>query len=520
MDDGRLDEAYEIVQDSQVRQHRKGQQLVGRLVGAFIERGKEHLAGQRLQQGLADCSKAEKLGGNVSEIAELRSSLCQSISEKNQQDHQQSIKLAQARQHIEQGWPSAAEQVLAEGTDQNNEADLVLQQVAARRMEIDFLVNKAQESINQGDIEAAIDLIVKAPPAQRQSKKITDLVGQIKNTSISRIRDFIVKGRIDLAQALLERLSPLTPTTLEMQELEQVLSQCRRARQLLDEGQPRLAASVLQQIKSILPKVAWLDEAIAGTTQAAESLDSLRIGPLGLVMSAEYWSCEGNLDKKQQTSPKPVEAPADKKPAPTAGLQPIPGQAMPARFVVQVDGVGSFMVLREPSITLGPISSSRQPTLGLVADPNLPVATIERAEEDYFIRAEEPVYINDKPLTERLLVNGDRIAFSTRCGMKFHLPNAASSTAALTFTGARLPRADMRQAILMDREIIIGPGSSSHIRSARSAEKAVLFLRDGRIYCRSQEPVSIDGRPADENTPLPLETGVKIGRISLVLTKM
>ena len=35
--DGRLDEAFEIVQSEQIRQHRRGQKLIGRLAGAFVD---------------------------------------------------------------------------------------------------------------------------------------------------------------------------------------------------------------------------------------------------------------------------------------------------------------------------------------------------------------------------------------------------------------------------------------------------------------------------------------------------
>ena len=518
LDDGRLDEAYELFEDDELRQHRRGQELIGRLVRDLIKRGRDHLSAQRLQQGLADCHKAEKLGGNIPEIAELRSLLGQAIAEKNQQDRQQTIRLAQARQHVDQGWPSAAEQVLAEGGPSDNEAGLVLQQAAARRMEIDLLVNKAQQAIDQGDLETPIVLLVGASTAHKNSKKISDLIAQIKTTALTRIRDYINGGRIDLAQSLLEKLTPLAPEALEIQELSRVLSQCRQARQFLDNGHPRQALSVLKQIKSIIPSAEWLNAAIKDAGSVAEALESLRIGPLGLVISSEYWPQNHEVAPVQKQAKSPAEQPA-KPPAAPAHHQPSPGQAMPARFVVQVDGVGSYLVLREPSVTVGPISSSRQPMLGLVADPNMPVATIERAEEDYFLRTEDHLQVNDKPVTEHLLINGDRIAFSPRCRMKFQLPNAASTTAALTFMGARLPRADMKQALLLDRELIIGPGASAHIRAARAANSVVLFLRDGRLFCRTNESVTIDGRPAGADTPLPLGATIKIGQISLVLTK-
>ncbi|MCP4711931.1 MAG: hypothetical protein GY869_25200 [Planctomycetes bacterium] len=519
LNDGRLDEAFELAGDRQVRQHRHGQKLVDRLLKALVERGRGHLEASRLQQGMADCSKAEKLGGNTPNVAELRAALVLAVAEKNQQDRQQSDNLAQAKQHVAQGWPSAAEQVLAGAEKDSNEAEIVMQQAAARRIEIDYLANKAQELVNQGDLESAIELLAQAPLAQKQNKKMTELFGSIRSTALHRTREYINGGRIDLAQSMLDRVSLLKPETMEMQELGQVLAKCRRARQLLESGQPRQAVSVLQQIKSILPSVKWLDKSINQANQAAEALDSLRVGPLGLVMSSEYWQQDGSNSEDKLNLPIAAKRDGPQAESPVPEIKPLPGQPMPARFVVQIDGVGSYMVLREATVTLGPISSSRRPSVGLVADPNLPVASIERAEGDYFIRTEQPIEINDKPVTEKLLMNGDKVSFSPRCRMKFHVPNAASTTAALSFMGARLPRADMKQAILLDRELIIGPGGSAHIRAARATESAALFVRDGRLFCRSNESLTVDGKAATENTPLPMETAIKVGEISLVITK-
>ena len=65
--DGRLDEAFEIAQADDVRGHRHGQRLIGRLARAMIRRGQENLAAGRFQPALLDCNRAEKLGGTTSE---------------------------------------------------------------------------------------------------------------------------------------------------------------------------------------------------------------------------------------------------------------------------------------------------------------------------------------------------------------------------------------------------------------------------------------------------------------------
>ena len=196
---------------------------------------------------------------------------------------------------------------------------------------------------------------------------------------------------------------------------------------------------------------------------------------------------------------KPQPSPASPPPLPAAAYAarpgagsppPVPG-ALPNRFIIRVDGVGSFLVLRSPRVTIGPVSSSRMPDVGLVADPGLPVATIERLDDDYFVRAAQLVAVNDRSAVGdagRLLATGDRVALSPRCRLAFHLPSPASTSAVLELTGSRLPMADVRRVILMDRDLIIGPhagadashgsvGRARRNRPAPSRRPAVLRVQ-------------------------------------------
>src|SRR4051812_26999302 len=71
--DGRLDEAFELVRDPKLRSHRRGQDLLTRLVAALTKRGREHLKLDRFAQALTDCEKAQQLAGDLPELVALRS---------------------------------------------------------------------------------------------------------------------------------------------------------------------------------------------------------------------------------------------------------------------------------------------------------------------------------------------------------------------------------------------------------------------------------------------------------------
>jgi hypothetical protein len=116
-----------------------------------------------------------------------------------------------------------------------------------------------------------------------------------------------------------------------------------------------------------------------------------------------------------------------------------------------------------------------------------------------------------------LLASGERLDLSPRCRLTFRLPSAASTTAVLDLTGARLPRGDVRRVILMDQDLIIGPGSASHIVAPRLEHPVVLHLSQGRLVCQARETVKIGGASAVADAPLPFVESISIGEVSFVL---
>jgi hypothetical protein len=188
------------------------------------------------------------------------------------------------------------------------------------------------------------------------------------------------------------------------------------------------------------------------------------------------------------------------------------------RWVIQVDGVGSFLVLGDSQVTIGPDRSSAHPDVALMADPGTPRVTLLRTDGDYFVKSAEAIHVNDKPVTGKLLAPGDQVALSPRCRVRFRRPSAASGTAVLDLTGARMRRADLRHVILLDRELIVGPGPGSHIRDDQMPAPAVLQLRGGQWVCRAAGEILVDGQPAGRAADVPPGKQLKIGETSFVVT--
>ena len=516
--DGRLDEAFETAKSDDIRRHRHGQRLVGRLTRALVQRGRENLAAGRCQPALDDCNKAEKLAGSTSEIATLRVAVCDAIR-KTQQDHQQeALRVAQARRHVDEGWLSVGEQILEDAPDAHEQAKQLRQELAAVRLQTEDAVAKAQQALKRGDIEQAIDLARSARLAQNRNGRVAELLHEISNGVVQHVRTHFEQGRLDRAQALMQRLAPLGQDGLAIAELRRALVQCHQAAEFIAVGKPTAAMPLLRKARAICPAAQWLDAALANVKRAAESLEELDTGPLGLSIAdaaagQEPWNVVPNDDAASQPKERQSTLGAERPMVDTAD-----NSSVPAEFLMQVDGVGSYLVFRAARVTVGPISSSARPDLGLIADPNLPVIAIERIDGDYFLRSQTAVDVNGQSVAEKLLSDGDCIALSRRCRIRFHMPNPASTTAMLTVSGARLSRPDIRGIVLMDRDVLIGPYVNNHVRTDQLSEAVALFAQNGRLLCRAKEGVAVDGRPLDPNVGLVTNKRIEIGGLSMVVT--
>ncbi|MCP4256187.1 MAG: hypothetical protein GY774_01515 [Planctomycetes bacterium] len=518
--DHRLDEAFDIVQSEDIKQHRRGQKLIGRLARAFSKRGQENLKAERLQLALIDCNKAEKLAGNTPDVARLRSDICSEM-EQNRIRHQHcSFKVAQARQNIQNGWISVGEQILDDTNDKDGQVDMVLQQAAIARLQIDKAVTKAEQALRRNDLESAINIVLSTEIFDNQNEKIIELVSKLRALTIKRMKENINNGRIDLGYSLWQRILPIVNGCSEISELGLALTQCRQAADYVAAGRPRAAVPLLRKVKAICPSAKWLSTVTDQTKKTAELLDELSASPLGFAIT-EIAEVNEQFDEVDQR--------AAKSSMNTNKSQSIPGNikmanqpdsSIPSQFVLQVDGVGSFLVIRDGRTTVGPVSSSQRPMVGLMADPNLPVITFERTEDDYFVRSSNPFWVNDEGTTNKLLVDGDRIALSPRCRMKFHIPNPASTTGTLSLSGGKLGRADIRRIILMDRDILIGPNSGNHILAEFLDETITLCIQNGRLLCKTRQKILVDGKPMSSTTSLPTKKQIRIGQISMVLTEL
>lgn len=490
---GRLDDAFEIVRQPDVRAHRRGQDLLGRVRNALLDRGRKHLAGGQLMPAAQDCEKAAMLGGCQPDVAQLRTAVSNAMAEQRRVGQLRDQVLATARRHAEIGQLSVGEQLIADSPLTDDRAEFLKHDIAARRASMESAAEKAAAALRKDDWEAAIDHLARIDRACRCEPAVRELFNRINDIVLAEARDAMEEGRLDMAVSILSRLEKLPSQSPEADQLRRTLKQCRDAVDRIARADAAGADQILRTLAPLWPKARWLQAAASQVRQVRDAIEQLRTGPLGLGMLPA---------DPAETVALPLPRPVRLRPA-------TPASPASVDFLLHVDGIGGFRVIDRPVVTIGPVSASRPADVPLMAEASLPIITITRSDEDYFLHCAKPVLVNDKPTTNKLLSHGDRIGLGPRVRITFRRPSVASTSAVLDLSGTRLPQGDARHVILLDRELIVGPGSSAHIRADELAAPAVVQRREGRLVCRA----------AGATTELEPGAHVTLGPIGLVVAR-
>jgi tetratricopeptide (TPR) repeat protein len=503
---GRLDEAFEVVaRDGRFKSNRRGQEAITKLVAALVGRGREHLTAGRMTQAAADCEKAGRLGGgDLPDVAQLAADLRGAQQQRQRGHHDAAVAVATARRHLEDGALSVGRQVLAAVADDDSRARRLMTDIDEHKDRYQAALAAARAAVERADWPAAAQAIGRARSIRPGGDEALLDVSQVAADALSKqAQSEFAAGRLDRAAATAQSLRQADPDSSVANDIDRALDQCRHAWDRIERSRPHEAAEYLRRAEHLFPRCAWIAETLKHVTAAADAVGQLRAGPLSFAT---------DVVMNPGTNPTPREVAPPVRAATGATSQ------LPDRFILQVDGAGAFLVVRSAAAKVGPISSPVLPDVALVADATAPAVTIERVEDDYFLRSTSPVSINDKPATSALLGSGDRIGLSPRCRFSFALPHPASTTAVLELTGARYPRADVRRVVLLDRDLVLADAVTAHVRVSGLATPVVLNLRGGLL--RASVPATVNGRPLGREEGLPVGVPVAAAGASFVISRV
>ena len=279
---GRLDEAFDLLQPAEVRNHFRGQQLVDQLVQSLVARGQRHLVEEHFAEAMSDAHRAEQLGGNLTLIGDFKVALKQAVEKKQGVERQQGLLLARAREMIDAGELTLGENFLSELSG-DGQAEILRQNVSAKRQIVETSLQRAKIAIEREDIPAAAAELTRVKQENVQNADYHAMVKNLVSLADRQIRKAFQDGRIDRASAL---LSPLLPLTNEgtIHEFQQMVDFCRQASDAIQHGQFSHSLIALRQLRILLPEAKWLETAVEQVETLVKTTESLQAGPLGLMV--------------------------------------------------------------------------------------------------------------------------------------------------------------------------------------------------------------------------------------------
>ena len=172
------------------------------------------------------------------------------------------------------------------------------------------------------------------------------------------------------------------------------------------------------------------------------------------------------------------------------------------RFMLWVDGVGGYLVCLPDTVTLGLATPGNMVDIPIMGDLSRQHARLRR-EDGYVIEPLQAVRVNGRLIREITnLSDGDEIELGEGVRLRFRQPHALSATARLEFLSRHRTQPSAAGVLLMAESCVMGPKWQDHVVCREWAHDVVLFRRDERLFCRALEPLEVNGRRCEGQTPV------------------
>jgi hypothetical protein len=475
--EGRLEEACQLAMTPEVHEHKAGKQLTTKLVNALIDRGRTHLENARHLEAQADCQLAQRIGGNQATLVELSSAVQDAIHQVESNKRRVNELVRAADHELNRGDVQLGQKVLDQVPSDDSKFVRLADRILVQKEQIEGALNRARQAVSscQSSNQASSDVLITAISALLKLKKVspdheelTELIQQVVGPGCEEIERDIIDARLDRAERSLVLLQPFALNNSRIQELNKVIERASQIAGKLNSARFEDASFELKKLQTVVPKAKWVGQLADQTHKTAAQIRELQTTPFSL------------LDDMEATGlfqvPSAERSPVDQV------MQPIAPATTHQRWLLQIDGVGSFLLVSSSHVSLG--SSLKAKTVDVpLSGFDAGSAVISRDGGDYTIQCASETRINGRKYARKLLVAGDQLEFGRRCRLRFGLPNAAATSAVLHLTGTKLPRPDIRHVILFDQSLVIG-GPNAHVDTADVDEPLVLFQDDGEFWIR------------------------------------
>ncbi len=487
---GQLDEAFLLVRSKSARTTRQAQQLAARLVGALVSRGNDHLVGGRLSAAAADAAKAVELGGQQPEVVELFEAVRSAKSVRGKQQQHDHELVRQARRQIDRGAATVGRRILDLANADQTDVQRLAGQLSVQQELGDAALRRARAAIDEGHHEKGLDVLIDLLRSQPDHPDALKEVSRVIGPVASQLREELRAGRLDRALPWQGRLELIADESAEARELVDIMQRCLRASHFMDRSLLDDAEREMGLLAQMMEQADWIVQVRESLQSAISAISQLRRGPLGLIHA-------GLVEPSQR----PVVATTVYRPVLEEKGYDSP---LPKSLLLQVDGMGSALLLRSDEVRIGSASRSESIDIPLMSDGIDAPVQIRRQGDDYLLVCQQPIEVNGQMTDRRLLAGGDVLSVGRRGRIRFRKPIAASATALLDLTGATMQRTDIRRIVLFADSLIVGADPGSHLAVSGVPSRYVLYSSADQLAVRpianpsdqvaAQQPASIPVR--------------------------
>lgn len=515
--DGRLDEAFEIANREGLRDHRKCQVLLEKLVPRLLERAREHFAAGRLEIALADVRRAEAAGGARTEAVALRDQVLASIEAERQAARAERRAVESARARLERGDLAGASARLRplrqKGRDDVETLD---RRIGDARSALAETRQRLAEVLERGDCEAALACLERLSGLAGECfdvrREIDAGVERIQQV----VRDAWARGELGRAVRLIDRAAQLPGPARELEHWTAELALARELAAAIQAGAWSRAVITVGRLRRTSADAKWLRR-LEDELRTIEGVErEILAGPIGDLIGASAPAGDAVAPGAPTLAVANPREKAAKEAKPAA--DPLRGNRSRRRFLLWVDGVGAYLVLTGEGIGIGRAGSSARPDVPLAADLEGVHAQIVRVDGEYFLVARGPVTVRGARVEKHLLRDRDDCTLGKRAHLRFRLPSNLSATAILDLSGGARLDGDVRHVVLLDRHLIFGADASAHVCVPKLTERAILSQGPDGFRLKTTESIEVDGKTVPAETVLPAGTPVKAGELTFTWT--
>ena len=279
--EGRLDEAYRLAIQPDLREHRRGAAVLATLTEKFIERARNSYREDRFREALMDLDRAEAGGVMKDEIAELRGYVQTVAAEHERREDSRRDRLNAAVKRIEGGSLAAGRDMLERAAVEDHAAQEARRKAEERAEDARRTIEHAERLLKAGQVAGAAERVRKAKAMDTHNDNVTRLEVELCRKAMENARAAIVEGKLGRAADELTCVGDLGRSLPGRRELADLLAMAREASSSVLAHQYGEARRIVMSLARRLPEAEWLKTAVEQLKQLDDVHTALCAGPLG-----------------------------------------------------------------------------------------------------------------------------------------------------------------------------------------------------------------------------------------------